>query len=250
MSATLMHCSYHKCLTVYFSRVIRRVLRVRRSVRGYRHFNSLVEEFYEQQGEYDVASVNNHALELDRYESYRITRFIRDPRDLVVSGYIYHKRAAESWCDIVAPSAEDFAVVNGTVPAGLRESPLSYADFLQGLDAEEGLLAEIEFRKKHFESMRDWPMDDPDIRVFRYEDILGREAEAMWEILTFLDFPWHSSLLGGAIAKRHSATSRRQSASTHVRDPRAGQWRQHFTPRVEREFEAMYGDVLEMYGYG
>ena len=229
--------------------MIRRILRVRPSSAGYRHFNSLIDDFYAEQGRYDVASVNNHALDLSRYDSYRITRFIRDPRDLVVSGYFYHRRAAEDWCNTVSPDEEAFAIVNGNVPAALRDSSHSYASLLQSLDVEEGLLAEIEFRKRHFESMREWPTDDPDIRLFRYEDILEREAEAMWEILTFLEFPWHAALLGGLLAKRHSATSRRQSASTHVRDPRAGQWREHFTPRVEREFDSLYADLVTRYGY-
>lgn len=249
MSAMLMHCSYHKCLTIYFSRVIRRVLRARGSADGYRHFNSLIDEFYREQGNYLIASVNNHALDLSRYPRYRVTRFIRDPRDLVVSGYFYHKRGAESWCNVPGPGEADFVYVNGTVPEALRGSSLSYSELLHNLDIEEGLLAEIEFRRRHFESMREWPLDDPDIRLFRYEDVLGREARTMREVIGFLGFPAHSAVHGGLIAWRHSARSRRQSASAHVRDPSAGQWRRHFTPRVEREFDAAYGDLIEMYGY-
>ena len=244
-----MHCSYHKCLTVYFGGVIKRVLRANTRPGAYKHFNSFIDEFYAFQDEYKVASVNNHALDLSRYEKYRITRFIRDPRDMIVSGYLYHRRAAEVWCETIAPDEKEFAVVNGTISAGLRDSGLSYAAYLQGLNVEEGLLTEMEFRKNHFESMRQWPMDDPDIRLFRYEDILGREAETMREMLSFLHFPWHVSQFGGFIAKKRSATSHKKSGFSHIRDPRAGQWRDHFTSRVEREFDSLYGDLVEQYGY-
>ena len=250
MTVNLMHCSYHKCLTVYFSGVMKRVLGSSRdSGGGYKHFNSLLDEFYKSQDEFKVASVNNHSLDLTRYEKYRVTRFIRDPRDMVVSGYLYHRRAAESWCETIAPVDQDFAVVNGTIPCGVRDSGLSYAGYLQKVTLEEGLLAEMEFRKKHFQSMRDWPIDDPDIKLFRYEDILGREAETMREILTFLHFPWYKSLQGGYLARRRSASKRKKSDFVHIRDPRAGQWQEQFTPRVKKEFDSNYGDLIQLYGY-
>jgi len=90
----LMHCSYHKCMTVYFSGIVGRILGQNFEGAGYAHFNSDIEDFYAQQSNYELASVNNHAIDLSRYKNYRVTRLIRDPRDLVVSGYFYHHRIA------------------------------------------------------------------------------------------------------------------------------------------------------------
>jgi hypothetical protein len=66
-------------------------------------------DFYEDHNKYGIVSINNHALDLARLgNDYRISRFVRDPRDLVISGYFYHRRGAEPWSTIVDPKSEDW----------------------------------------------------------------------------------------------------------------------------------------------
>ena len=173
----LIHCSYHKCLTVYFRRVMDALFnRCLRWTDGYRHYNSHLDEFYDGFRADRLSSINNRALDLHRLGRVRISRFVRDPRDLVVSGYFYHRRGAEAWTRTEAPTADDWYFANGVVPAGMRGSGLSFTAYLQSLPEEEGLLAELEFRQLHFESMSRWPAAHPDIATFRYEEILGNEV--------------------------------------------------------------------------
>ena len=48
MRAHLIHCSYHKCLTVYFGRIMNSVFnQCLPWSRGYRHYNSHLANFYE-----------------------------------------------------------------------------------------------------------------------------------------------------------------------------------------------------------
>jgi hypothetical protein len=243
-----VHCSYHKCLTVYFQRVFSRIDRSPFGRGGgYHHFDSRLDAFYGEVESYGVASVNNHAIDLARFEDVRVTRFIRDPRDLVVSGYFYHKRAAESWCDVAAPTAEDWEVVNGAIPFGLSGEQ-SFAAYLNAVSLEEGLIAELEFRRHHLASMRAWPADDPRIEVFRYEDIVGHEAAVFDRIFRFFELPFLSRQLGLFHARRFRA-ARRARGSDHIRDPRSGQWRDVFTPAVTRRFDDEYGDLIEMLDY-
>ena len=154
----LIHCAYHKCLTVYFRRVMDAVFnRCLPWSAGYRHFNSHLHDFLAGYGDLRVASVNNRALEPDSLGPCRISRFLRDPRDLVVSGYFYHRRGAEPWVTMANPTDEDWYFAAGVVPEGLRAAGGSFADYLQAIPEEEGLLAELEFRASHFESMARWP---------------------------------------------------------------------------------------------
>ena len=105
----LIHCSLHKCLTVYFKRVMHGLFNRCAPCRGrYRHFNSDLDAFYGDWGRWRLASVNNRALDLDRVAGARISRFVRDPRDLVVSGYFYHRRGAEPWTTQKAPTPSDW----------------------------------------------------------------------------------------------------------------------------------------------
>jgi len=245
----LIHCSYHKCLTVYYKRVMHAVFnRCLPWSRGYRHYNSHLDDFYDGFRQQRVASVNNRALDLERLDSFRISRFVRDPRDLVVSGYFYHQRGAEAWTHLEGPTEEAWAFANGCVPQGLRAAgATSFASYLQSLPKEDGLLAELEFRRYHFESMARWPAEHPDIVTYRYEDFLGNEARVFGELFEFYGLSSLERALAKRFVKRYSL--RKLAADRHVRDPTSGQWREHFTPRVKQAFDARYPDLLERLGY-
>lgn len=248
MSCHLIHCSYHKCLTVYFGRVMNAVFnRCLPWSRGYRHYNSHLDDFYDGFAAHRLASINNRALDLGRLGRFRISRFIRDPRDLIVSGYFYHRRGAEAWLTLESPTAEDWYFANGVVPEDLRASGGSFARYLQSVPEEEGLLAEMEFRRWHLESMTGWPAEHPDILVYRYEDVVGNEVAVFRELFAFYGLSPLERRLGIGFARHFSV--RRRAADPHVRDPAVGQWRKYFTPRVRRAFDARYSGLVRLLGY-
>lgn len=245
----LVHCSYHKCLTVYFGRVMKAVFsRCLPWSRGYHHFNSHLEDFYQSFHSYRVASVNNRALDLERLGPARISRFLRDPRDLVVSGYFYHKRGAEPWVNLESPSADDWYFANARVPDVLKGSGLSFSRYLQTVPEEEGLLAELELRGAHFESMAAWPQNHPDVLVLRYEEVTADGPAAFRKIFEHYRLGPVEGRLGNYFARRYSL-GRRQASDPHVRNPASGQWRAHFTPRVRQVFDARYGSLVRQLGY-
>jgi hypothetical protein len=216
--------------------------------KGYRHSQSVLDLFYQNVDKYKVASVNNQALDLQTLgNSFYISRFIRDPRDLVVSGYFYHRRGVEKWSNFVDPDALSWRYVNGHVPEQMPGGQ-SFAGYLQGLNEEDGLIAEIDFRKNHFESMMQWPVDDPRIKLFRYEDIIGNELEVFGAIFSHYGLSWPERKLGLLLA-HHLSAKKRMHKTKHIRNPTTGQWKNHFTPKVERYFENKYGGILERYGY-
>ena len=245
----LIHCSYHKCLTVYYRRVMDALFNRCVRWRGdYRHYNSDLAAFHTDYERHRLASVNGHALNLGSLGEFRLTRFVRDPRDLVVSGYFYHRRGAEPWCTLDNPTQADWAFANGRVPEGLRTAGGSFADHLQSLSEEDGLLAEIEFRQHHFEAMGAWEDDHPGVLLLRYEDILGRELEAFDRIFEHYELSPLERRLGRYFARRHSL-ARRRPDDTHIRNPSSGQWKKHFTPRVLEAFNDRWAGLLTRYGY-
>jgi len=243
-----IHCSYHKCLTMYYEKVLLTLYTCsfwRRG--GYRHFTSYIDEFYQHHDEYAISSINNHVLDFKKLgDDFRLTRFVRDPRDLVVSGFFYHRKGTESWSTIVDPKAEDWKGVNGSIPENMGKGH-SYASFLQELSIEEGLIAEIDFRKKHFQSMNQWPLSDPRIKLFRYEDILGNERVVFAEIFSHYGFTWPKKWLGVFLADQFSA--KKQAATRHIRNPGPGQWKKYFSPKVQDYFMRQYGGILDRYHY-
>lgn len=244
----LIHCSYHKCLTVYYGRVMRGTFnKVLRWSRGYRHFNSNLDEFLRCSETLRIASVNNRLLSIDRLGDFRMTRFIRDPRDLVVSGYFYHRRGSEEWTSKPNPTRDDWSHFDGIVPDRMQGSGLSFAQYLESLPVEDGLLAELEFRRAHLESMAGWPTTHPNILVLRYEDVLGREEETFSEMFEHYGFSALERATGMFFVRRHAL--RRTASDPHVRNPSAGQWRKHFTPKVSNVFNSQYAALIGQLGY-
>lgn len=245
----LIHCSYHKCLTKYYARVMLAIFSRRRRPwkKGYSHFNSWINRFMASYRNLDAASVNNHVLDLEAVAPYRITRFIRDPRDMIVSGYHYHKRAAEVWCEVKDPTEKDWETVNGRIPDGMLPGE-SYSEMLQRLSVEDGLFAEMQFREKHFKGMLTWPNDDPNILLIRYEDIIGNEEAIFSKLLDFYELPAREKARGVKAAIKHSA-SRMQSKNTHIRNPEPNQWKRTFTDETEKRFEELYPGLVEYVGY-
>jgi hypothetical protein len=241
-----IHCAYHKCLTAFTKRVMGASTR---RFRGYNHFNSLIDDFNRERRRYQVASVNNHALDLSTFgDDARISRFVRDPRDLVVSGYFYHRAGSEIWCRKSDPTPQDFVMARGTFPEDIRPGE-SYADYLTRLDQEDGLIAEIRWRTKHFESMREWPRDDPRVKVWRYEDFLGHEADVMGEIADHYGWTGRRKDKLVSAAAVNDSRHRMATGDEHVRNPTSGQWREQFTPRVDAAFMAEWADLLPLHDY-
>lgn len=244
----LIHCSYHKCLTVYYDKIMRQLYNTSMFwTKGYRHFNSCIDEFYDNLDNYKILSVNNHMLDFDRLGDFRVSRFVRDPRDMIVSGYFYHKRGAEDWCNVVNPVIEDWFVVNGNIPAAMSPRH-SYSSYLNSISLEEGLLAEIEFRKNHYESMLKWPTADPRMIIFKYEDILGNEKDVYKKIFEFYELPFIDRTVGTFLSGKYSAKNSSKK-KLHIRNPEPNQWKKHFTPKVSEYFHERYSGILSKLGY-
>lgn len=134
------------------------------------------------------------------------------------------------------------------IPPQAMDRDRSFSQHLQSLNEEDGLIAEIEFRKHHFDSMAAWPANDERVKVFRYEDILGNEIETFRDMFEFYGMSWPTRTLGLALAKRFSAQGKSQLKS-HIRNPKSGQWKERFSPRVVEYFELRHPGVIARYGY-
>ena len=212
----------------------------------YKHFGSIQGLFYNTMDQYYLCSINNFRPNIEKINGdFRLSRFVRDPRDLIVSGYFYHKKGAEPWFRFKDPTEEYWGAINGHVPANLPPGD-SFAEYLNKLNEPDGLMKEMEFRKYHLESMRQWS-EDPRIKTFRYEDVISDQFGAFSEILEHLQIKGFKKRKLLFFAKKYALQNRKMD--THIRDPKGGQWRKYFTPKMNKDFVQEYGDILEKYGY-
>lgn len=250
-----VHCGFHKCMTMYTRRIYRRAARAKRfsplifggAPTRFRHFYHRKDAWMDQCHRFGISSLSGNCLDLDRFEDIKVVRFIRDPRDLVISSYFYHRKAGERWCRYKDPTEVDFEVVNGKVPSGLSEGQ-TLQEYVNDAPQVDGLSAEIEFRKKHFESMLAWPTEDERVKLFRYEDLPGNEADVFGEIFTFFEQP--SWIVKKARKDAHAfRVGAKEAKKGHVRNPKSEQWRKLFTPELNARFLEKYQPLLERYGY-
>jgi hypothetical protein len=251
----LLHFSYHKCLTVYYHRVMSSLA----GDFGFQWIDCSGDSgrFHEAAtggpGRRIVVLNNSDAIQWDRLPSYRGSHFIRDPRDSVVSGYLYHLWTTEAWC--IAP---DFAWDLYVPPERFqwldpdparRPKNISYQAYLKTLDPERGMILEMIFLHGLFGQLRRWNFSNPDVLELRYEDVVGNEAAAFERLFEHYRFNSRMLKRGLQIARKYSLANQPKGQGQHTRSGASGQWREQFTPRVKDLFRREHGDLLVRLGY-
>jgi hypothetical protein len=198
-------------------------------------------------------------------QEFRGVHVVRDPRNLAVSGYAYHRRCREKWCintnfDLTPP------IDYPRVPYSTERRPdewkhrylveldgRSYQEHLRRLGPEEGLL----FEMRHYaywttEQMLGWNYDDPRILEVKLEDI-ATNFDAVWsEIFEHLGFNEKQCDTALAIAAHHDLSRmgpEERAAVEHASFPESADWRDHFGPVHRSEYDAHYGRAHARLGY-
>jgi hypothetical protein len=223
-----------------------------------------------------LAYTNAEIEEMRRLPPRPGVHVVRDPRDVLVSGYFSHKNShpTERW-----PELEEHRKTLLTLPK------------------EKGLLKEIEFSRPFLEAMRSWDYDqdhilelkmevltrNPDRQFRRLLDHLGiykRQIEEQAQLLgkarqytNRVVYKLHHELplslprqltkekiihpdVLDAIIESHRFEKLTKGRSkgeadpdSHLRKGEAGDWKNHFTGRVMRAFENEYEGIVEKLGY-
>jgi hypothetical protein len=167
---------------------------------------------------------------------YRGSHLIRDPRDVVVSGYHYHRRTDEAWVH----------------QAKERYGGLSYQAFLQAADEHDGLMAEIErCARSSLAEMAAWNYERPEILELRYEDAVDDEVGTFSRLFRFYGFDDAAVQRGIKIVEQFSRRHGPHAGDDdpHVRSGEPGEWRRYFTADHVARFKELTGDLVVRLGY-
>jgi hypothetical protein len=175
----------------------------------------------------------------ERAAAARIVKIVRDPRDLIVSGYSYHKWTDEAW-------------------ANTRwDGNPSLKERLNSLSTEEGLMLEIRrvARGRETDYLR-WIEPREGLLVLRYEDLMGDDREALYrrifEHWQFSGAPLEFGVKAMRLFEFESRTGRKPGQSSggkHLRSGKSGGWRSVLTPEHLVAVEEEYGEVIAALGY-
>jgi hypothetical protein len=237
-----------------------------------------VRERAEQAGADFVSCMTADRQQVDALGATRAFHVIRDPRDIIVSGYFSHRNARPA----DHPGADAWGLPH---IAEHRERLLS-------VSKEEGLVLEMDFAHRELVDLAEWDYERPEIlelrleelsakpydgfvRIFQHLELLpedepngGRDVLSVWLRRTLNRLSSRRGLAGlrrpmpatgeivlGAVYWNRfesNAKGRRAGAEdtkSHYRKGVAGDWVNHFTPPVSKAFEERFNGLPQQLGY-
>lgn len=229
----IVHCCHHRSGTVWFARVLSTVAR-----QYGLHF---------QQGEQDDLDPSTEVFLQDHSQvdrsalpPYRGSHMIRDPRDMVVSGYHYHLWTEEEWARV--PREE----YDGK----------SFQEALNSVGKKRGMMLEMErFCREDLQDMLRWKYDDPAFLELKYEEVIADEAPHFETLFRHYGFHDEAVEVGLEVAEYYSFqnVSGRSfgdvEEESHLRSGRTSQWEDHFDDELKSRFKELAGDAVVQLGY-
>lgn len=228
----IIHCCYHKVATGFFTKIFKNIAREF----NWNFQDSLLGKL---KPETNIFLQHDSRIDLAKIPSYVGSHIIRDPRDMIISGYFYHLWCAEKWCHEKKPKYDN----------------RSYQELLNSVSQEEGIALEIHRVKWSIKDMLTWDYSNPNIIEIKLEDLAKDEKSVMTQI--FQHYGFHDHILDKAlsiyekytfekIARRKRGEEKKQG---HFRKGVSGDWKNHFTAEHKKLFKEMYPGVLVKLSY-
>ena len=234
------YLGHHKCGTIWITNIFNAVCAAHDIKTKHAHDPALFDHDLgvcrEQEG-FDALIYTNSNYRYVRGQNVLGFHVVRDPRDVIVSGYFSH---LHSHPDNIWPELKVFR-------------PL-----IQNLDKSAGLIMEMEFATDWMMDMRSWPEDAANILPVKFEDLIDDPRtwyRRIFEHLRLLNERFSAEQLNEIIEQfsyKNMAKGRapgKEDASSHFRKGVPGDWINHFTPAHVWLFKRRYNDLLVKYGY-
>ena len=258
----IIHCGHHKCGSVLFGTVLRKICK-------HLDLTFRATPGPEKKGIYtsfDVAIFANSTIDFGRItRPYSGTHVIRDPRDVIVSGYLYHAHCTEKWC-VNVPDLSITPYEFPQLPHSQYLRPdqwkleylqslngISYQDNINRLDQQDGIAFEMNnYGRWTIERMLDWDYENPHILEIRFEDVMQDFTGSFERAFRHYGFPdsvMQELLELAATENINNLSDREIEDSHHIQSRQTSKWKKFFTDRHKRQFKEMFGDALIRLGY-
>ena len=226
MDNLIIFCTHHKTGTVLFKEILKEISKEFQFKLQICNQSELCDDthiWFEWHSNVDFEQIKR---------PYRCIHIIRDPRDVVVSGYFYHLRCEEDWC--ITPRA-DF-------------NNRSYQDILKSLDQDKGIKFEMKhIAKMTIEQMLCWNYKNKYVLELKFEYLMLKYKRSFKKIFKHVGFPRHMIPYCLEIADRHNINKFPESKIKkikHIHSKGLNKWKQYFTEKHKRDFKESLGDSL------
>ena len=196
---------------------------------------------------------------------FRAIRIVRDPRDIWVSGYLYHRHCPEGWCvntnfDPTPPIGYprvDYSFQH--YPESWKQAYLawlggrSYQRNLLEPDQEAGLVFELAgYTGCTLGAMRGWRLTMGDVLDVQLETVTRDFDGALRAIFLHLGFSEGECAQAIELAAPHDLARMSDEVvaqNPHIHSRTLSKWRDFLSAAQLAEFEQRYGDLIVNLGY-
>jgi tetratricopeptide (TPR) repeat protein len=229
----IVHCSHHKAGTHWFQKILLQMAT---------RFGLKFQYSEQEQPEEDTDIFFQVASQVDfsTLRSYRGSHIIRDPRDVVISGYFYHLWCQENWC---------------RQPKSYYDNR-SYQEVLNALPQEEGIALEMKtVTRWTIRNMIKWDYSNPNIIEVKYEELIKDEEAGFDKIFQHYGLSEAEISESLDIVRQHTfkQMAKRQPGqedrNSIFRKGISGDWKNYFTSEHIQLFEELFPGGLVKLGY-
>ena len=254
--------TYHKVGTILFTKIMAAVARQfgmkMRAMTG-------VARFVDKTADIVVFPHSANNLNLNEYDNnFRGVRLVRDPRDIWVSGYLYHRHCDEPWCINTDLSITD-PISLPKIPHSQDYRPeiwkraylqslgaRSYQQNLLNLSRPEGLAFELRgYAGWTIESIFRW-QSHPAVIDVAMERVSTDFDGAMLDIFTHLGFSGDELRQAVALAAAEDVarmTDGQIAANPHIHSRQLSKWRSILDDADLERYAARFEGVAGSLGY-
>ncbi len=186
---------------------------------------------------YDLSSIGNvdYGVVAGLPHEFKGFHVYRDPRDFIVSAYFSHLHSHPVFADLD-----------------------EHRKRLAELPQEDGILLDIDWTERqvgYLGRIARWNFRDPQIVDLRMEHLIANPLNIFTRVFEFIELDVDRDVLAEVLDANSFASlsgGRRpgdEQPDAHYRKGVPGDWRNHFTPKIERYLEERFEGLVQQLGY-
>ncbi|EDX86885.1 Sulfotransferase domain superfamily [Synechococcus sp. PCC 7335] len=164
---------------------------------------------------------------------YRACLLVRDPRDCLVSQYYSMGRSEDS---------------SHVSPKKNTEAWLEFCRKQATNTIDDYALVNCEWLFTKFENYLAVVINNPNIRVFRYEDIYFDKLSFLIDMLEWFSIPIDQTVVE-AVAKQNDIRPDEEDWSKHIRKGTPGDYREKLSAETTSKLTTYFAELMANYGY-
>ena len=190
---------------------------------------------------------------------------VRDPRDIIISGYLYHKRTTEEWCvnenfqtkdPIVypqVPNSQMYRSEQWKVDYINSLNHTSYQNTINALEEEEAIIFEMNhYGKWTIEDMLKWDFEKANCLELKFEDVMSNYDDEMMKIFKHCNFSSSQIKAAKYFADKEDLNKMSKKdieKHPHISSVKTKKWERYFTEKLKQYFDTHFSEVLKKYNY-